>query len=261
MNQSKKTPVIMIAIGLLLIFAAGIGIFAMNTGSSDAASQVSQEMALEKAENAGDTEDVIEEIEKQAEASQPDNAKFKAEDVLGIRILGDENAPVKIEEFASLTCGHCANFHQTVFKELKEKYIDTGKAYVVFSDFPLNGPAVHASLAARCADKDQYFDMISKLFETQDKWAFDLLNYKKYLQTVSADYGLSEQEFTQCINDEALQKGLLAMRQMANKMYQISATPSFVVNSEEKVSASKLMEAVEAALNPPEEQEITPDSE
>ena len=41
--------------------------------------------------------------------------------------LGKDDAPVTIVEYASLTCGHCANFHNTVFPKIKEKYVDSGQ--------------------------------------------------------------------------------------------------------------------------------------
>src|SRR5690606_15453244 len=61
---------------------------------------------------------------------------------LGVRTLGNPDAPIKVEEFASLTCGHCAAFHNSTFLQLKSKYIDTGKVFFTFTDFPLNAPAL-----------------------------------------------------------------------------------------------------------------------
>ena len=45
--------------------------------------------------------------------------------------IGDETAPIKMVEFASLTCGHCARFHNEVFPLLKKDYIDNGKIFYV----------------------------------------------------------------------------------------------------------------------------------
>ncbi|MGB0720728.1 MAG: thioredoxin domain-containing protein, partial [Bdellovibrionales bacterium] len=80
---------------------------------------------------------------------------------LSDRILGDANAPMRISEHSSLTCGHCGAFHKHTFKPFKEKWIDGGKAYLVFSDFPLNAPALHAAMAARCLpDTTRYFEFV-----------------------------------------------------------------------------------------------------
>ena len=43
--------------------------------------------------------------------------------------IGDKEASIKIVEFASLTCGHCAKFHNEVFPKIKKNYIDNGKKY------------------------------------------------------------------------------------------------------------------------------------
>ena len=67
------------------------------------------------------------------------------------RVFGDASAAIKITEHASLTCPHCARFHVSVFEEFKKNYIDTGKAYLVFSDFPLNAPALHATMISPSA--------------------------------------------------------------------------------------------------------------
>ena len=49
-----------------------------------------------------------------------------------------KDAPVTIIEYASMTCPHCARFHETTFPELKKRYIDTGKVRFIFREFPLN---------------------------------------------------------------------------------------------------------------------------
>ncbi len=115
-------------------------------------------------------------VEEQAEAERATDetqlVEIDTAAAISDRILGDPNAPIKISEHSSLTCGHCGNFHKGTFKELKKRLIDTGKAYLVFSDFPLNGPAMHASMVARCLPQDQYFDFLQMLFETQDECAY-----------------------------------------------------------------------------------------
>ena len=81
--------------------------------------------------------------------------------------VGPEDAPVTIIEYASMTCPHCANFHKGTYKQLKEKYIDTGKARLIFREFPFDDLALAAFMLARCAGDDKYFGMIDVLFEKQ----------------------------------------------------------------------------------------------
>src|SRR5262245_16618107 len=79
-------------------------------------------------------------------------------------VLGKDDAPITVVEYASMTCGHCANFHNKVFPTLKEKYIDTGKVRFVMREFPLDKLAVAASMLARCAGGAKPLPLISALF-------------------------------------------------------------------------------------------------
>ncbi|MEQ1613805.1 MAG: thioredoxin domain-containing protein [Hyphomicrobiaceae bacterium] len=66
-------------------------------------------------------------------------------------IIGKVDAKIAIIEYASMTCGHCASFHKNVLPALREKYLDTGKARLIFREFPLDDLAVAASMLIRCA--------------------------------------------------------------------------------------------------------------
>ena len=92
---------------------------------------------------------------------------------LGDRVLGKDDAPVTIIEYASMTCPHCAHFHETTYPELKKRYIDTGKVRFIFREFPLDPLAAGASMLARCADKDKFYPLIETLFQQQTKWAVE----------------------------------------------------------------------------------------
>jgi protein-disulfide isomerase len=79
---------------------------------------------------------------------------------LGDKILGSESAPVTIVEYASVTCGACAAFHQQTYPTLKSKYIDTGKVRLIMREFP-TAPApvaIGGFMLARCGN-DRYFPL------------------------------------------------------------------------------------------------------
>src|SRR5262245_49671891 len=78
-------------------------------------------------------------------------------------VLGNAEAPITVVEYASMTCGHCAHFHTTVFPTLKEKYVDTGKVRFIMREFPLDNLAAAASMLARCAGDGKTFPLISVL--------------------------------------------------------------------------------------------------
>src|SRR5258706_11399400 len=87
-------------------------------------------------------------------------------------VLGNPEAPITIIEYASLTCPHCAEFDKSVLPQIKQTYIDTGKAKLVYRDFPLDATALKASMIARCLPSDRYFAFIDALFKQQNNWAY-----------------------------------------------------------------------------------------
>ncbi len=91
---------------------------------------------------------------------------------LGEMALGDPNAPNVVIEYASMTCSHCAAFHAETWPAFKEKYIDTGKVYFIFREYPLDALATAAFMLARCGPKERYFPLVDLMFDRQGEWAF-----------------------------------------------------------------------------------------
>lgn len=152
--------------------------------------------------------------------------------VLGRRGVGDPNAPIKIQEFYSLTCNHCANFHNDVYPDLKEKYIDTGKVYFVFEEFPLNGPALYGSMIARCLPAERYSSFVGLLLKNQDVWAFGG-DFKGSLKQNAMLAGMSADEFETCFNNKDLQASIGQNIKAASELWEIRSTPSFIFNDGE----------------------------
>ena len=146
--------------------------------------------------------------------------------------IGDADAPVRIDEYASLTCSHCASFHNSVLPELKEKYIDTGKARLVVHAYPLNKPALDASMLVQCMPDNSSYNFMSLLFENQKKWAHKD-NYKQALKQNARLAGMSNDTADQCLNDMQLRKAVVSNMQQASKKLDISSTPTFILNKGE----------------------------
>lgn len=175
------------------------------------------------------------------------------EGAMSERVMGDANAPLRIVEHASLTCSHCAEFSNNTFAELKKNYIDTGKAYFVFSDFPLNAPALQAAAVARCLPHEKYFDFVHFLFEHQSEWAYDPAAFRNFLKTHAMENGLGEDAFNACIDSPALQKAIQDRMKAVQEQWKIQSTPSFVLNNKTTVAGAYPYDAFAKLL----EEEIT----
>ncbi|MCP5082865.1 MAG: DsbA family protein [Alphaproteobacteria bacterium] len=162
-------------------------------------------------------------------AQSVDTDKLMKVGPLGEMALGDEKAPVTIVEYASATCPHCANFHKGTFKELDEKYIKTGKVRFVFREFPFDNPSLAAFMVARCAPKDKYFPMIDVLFQQQRKWAVQGADVRGELFNIARLAGFTQKTFDECLKNEEVAKGVIAVRDMGTELG-VTSTPSFFVN-------------------------------
>jgi protein-disulfide isomerase len=162
--------------------------------------------------------------------------------------MGDPNAPVTVIEYASLTCPHCAQFHNEVLPDLKERYIETGKVQLIYRDFPLDERALMAAALAHCAGPDRYFGFLDVLFETQSGWARadDGVGALKKLGKLG---GMSDEQMDQCLADEQLANGILQTRLDGQNEHQVSSTPTLVINGE-VYPGSRSIDALSEVIEP-----------
>ncbi len=159
-----------------------------------------------------------------ADAQSIDTTKALTE-----RVLGDPKAPVTIVDYSSMTCPHCARFHTDTLPKIKEQYIDTGKAKLVFRDFPFDQWALRASMLARCAPPDRYFPLLDVLFKNQAQWA-TAKDPGAALTQIGKLAGVSEDTIKACWGDQKLADGILNIRLEGQNKDKIESTPTFVLN-------------------------------
>ncbi len=164
--------------------------------------------------------------------------------------LGKADAPVTIVEYASMTCGHCANFHNKVFPALQEKYIDTGKVRFIFREFPLDNLAAAAAMLARCSGGDKTFPLIKALFAKQEEWAFVRGNPVPELFKMARQAGFTQEAFDKCLTDQKLLDDITAGREKAGKTFAVNATPTFFINGKRLVDRSDSIESFDKAITP-----------
>ncbi|PJF37545.1 MAG: disulfide bond formation protein DsbA, partial [Phototrophicales bacterium] len=99
---------------------------------------------------------------------------------------------------------------------------------------PLNAPALHASMIARCLPKERYEGFISLLFKTQETW-LSAVDYKEALRQNAKLAGMSDEEFDSCMNNNELQQAIASTIQEASEKWSIKSTPSIIFNDGEKV--------------------------
>ncbi|WP_415717950.1 thioredoxin domain-containing protein [Roseibium sp.] len=150
---------------------------------------------------------------------------------LGDKILGDENAPVTIVEYASMTCGHCANFHKRTWPDLKKDYIETGKVRFIFREFPLDPVAAAAFMLARCAPQDKYFEIVDVMFDQQRSWAFTDNPYQSLLD-FSKQIGFTQESFEKCLTNQGLLDAVNAVKDRGAEEFGVNSTPTFFINGE-----------------------------
>lgn len=149
------------------------------------------------------------------------------------RVLGNIDAKIIIEEYASMSCGHCASFHNNDLKAIKKEFIDKGTAKLIFYDFPLDRGAMIASMITQCMNDDQFFPVLTRLFQKQAEWtrSDDIM---KTISSILIPLGLEESTILSCLEEtpqnQERWKSLLAGRKHAIDIKGVEATPTFFVN-------------------------------
>jgi protein-disulfide isomerase len=144
------------------------------------------------------------------------------------RVLGSPDAPVEVIEYASLTCHHCASFHNDVLPQVKKELIDTGKVRLVYRDFPLDRVALEAAILARCLPPERYFPVLSILFSKQDDWSH-AKDPVEPLARIGTLAGLSRPAYDACRADKTLQDSIVQSRFEGENKHGVESTPSFVI--------------------------------
>ena len=169
-------------------------------------------------------------------------------------MMGNPEAPIKIIEYGSLTCSHCAEFDEKAFPALREDYVNSGRVSYELRNFLLNAIDLPAAILSRCAGPQSYFALSEQFFKNQPEVfdrlktaneaaaqnAMQLPDDKRFVALASTlgltDFfkarGVSEDQANACLADPKAAQELIDMQKAANEQYQISGTPTFIINGE-----------------------------
>lgn len=235
MNSSTATAI-------LLVAAAGVGFGLFYSADSHLADKKAQpEQAQLETTAATDTVSAEAETMTAGDAdvvtthvpfdnlSAPANKAALLQPRPGDHVMGAENAPVTVVEYASLSCSHCADFHTGTFPALQQKYIDTGKVRFIYRHYPFNAPALRGAMVAECSG-DDFFKFLKVLFNTQPKWAYTG-DYQNALKSLAGVGGMSAETFDACMQNQELEQQLTQKMQWGSQFLNIESTPSFAVGN------------------------------
>lgn len=186
-------------------------------------------------------------------APQGDWSKLVNPTPAGGMLLGNPNAPVRIIEFASMTCPHCAAFAVNDKPKLVERYVKTGKVNFEFRNLISNGLDMTASLMARCAGPTpQFFALTDGMFADQksffDRFAAAPKERLEALQSQApaqqfqstaelsgltqwaAQRGMPSGQTNKCLADQAELDRMVQRVSDYSTQYNIPGTPAFVIN-------------------------------
>ncbi len=163
-------------------------------------------------------------------------------------VQGSPSAAVTIIEYASMTCSHCAAFHEETWPGLKAKYIDTGKVKFILREFPLDPLAAAGFMLARCIGPDKRNALIDQMFAQQKSWAF-VEKPVEPLLTLVKEAGMSKTDFDTCLKDQKLYETINKSRDLAAKQFDIDSTPTFFVDGR-KLTGELSVAEIDNALQP-----------
>ena len=147
--------------------------------------------------------------------------------------IGDPNSKVVVKVFSSLTCPHCADFHNSIFENLKRDYIDKGMVKFEHHAFPLDLAALNAEIIVRCHnDNDKKFKLLEKIYEKQKSWAVgsDINKINNSIKNIGSLIDLTDENMENCLKNEKVQDEILNQRIEAQKKYKIESTPTIFIN-------------------------------
>ena len=150
---------------------------------------------------------------------------------LGDVALGPADAKVTIIEYASMTCPHCAAFHQETWPELKKRWVDTGKVRFVLREFPLDPLATAGFMLARCDGETKYYPIVDLLFSQQRAWAYAERPLDA-LRQMMKQAGFSQEKFDSCLKDQKLYDAVNAVKNRGMDVFKVDSTPTFFINGQ-----------------------------
>jgi protein-disulfide isomerase len=163
-------------------------------------------------------------------------------------LLGNPNAPVKLVEYISYTCPHCAHFAAESEAPLQMTFIASGKGSVEIRPFIRSSIDVAASLLVRCGPIAKFRGNHTAVLRAQDKWfhapsplelqRWQSADFPTAMRNIATDLklfelmqarGYTRAELDRCVTNKAAAEKMAAQTRYATQNG-VQGTPSFFVN-------------------------------
>lgn len=167
---------------------------------------------------------------------------------LSPRIIGDESAPIHVAEYYSMTCGHCADFHNNTYPKVKAKLIDKGIVRFEMRPFPLDGLALRAHALVRAIPESKFFPLVKLLLAKQPVWT-RAADPVAELQQMARLAGVGSEDFNSIMRNRPLLEGLVNLRQQGMDDWKVNSTPTFVVNDDMTMAGNMAYEEFAEAIS------------
>ncbi|MFC5066695.1 DsbA family protein [Flaviflagellibacter deserti] len=230
---------ILFAVLAAVVLVAGVVLYSQFGNQNPISSSVTSDSSDDASSNSTPAASSV--PAQEADASTTSTQDLMAPGPLPDQAVGDANAPITIIEYASLTCPHCAHFHETTYPELKKRYIDTGKVRFIFREFPLDNYATAGFMLARCGGDGKYFPILEAFFNKQEE-LMKAANPFDWIQGFGKQVGFTQESLDSCLSNQQLLDSVMAVRQRAAEKLGVSSTPTFFINGKVKRGAMTIEE-------------------
>ncbi len=168
----------------------------------------------------------------------------------GGHVMGNPNAPIKLIEYGSLTCPHCAEFEEKGFPHLRDEYVAKGTVSFEFRNFVRDPYDTTMAMLTRCGEPESFFALTEQVY-TNQKAIFDQLQpIGAQLQAANlppakmfsaigergglidffAARGIAKDQAAQCLAKSETATKLADDTQKATETFNVTGTPTFIVN-------------------------------
>lgn len=168
-------------------------------------------------------------------------------------MMGNPDAPIKLVEFASFTCSHCAEFSEKGVPELVRDFVNTGQVSYELRPFIRDPLDLTIATVTFCAGPERFFPLAENAFASQpalfeaaqanpnaaqnlgalpEKDRFPTLARAWKLDQFFASRGIAASELNSCLSDPAKINKRTEVTERSGRQYEISGTPTFLINGE-----------------------------